>query len=306
MKFGFNLPHLMELPAMTQPWELSVTGADQTRMARRAEELGYDLIAVPEHYLIPRAHVEYSGTHWMHASTAQAYLAGATQTIRISSCVTLLPLQHPVITAKVLATADWFSSGRITAAFGVGWLREEFDVLGVPFQKRGRMSDEYLAAIIELWTSETPSFQGEFVSFQEVAFEPKPVQKPHIPIWIGGDADAVLRRAARFASGWFPFLTPPQDIAARVDFIKSQAGYDGRDFEVVYGLGTSLIGEGHVPQDDPAKRRDMSAEAIVDELGRLQRSGVTMSAVLIPKVRDVDEYLDYAQWVIEEVKPKVP
>jgi probable F420-dependent oxidoreductase len=306
MKFGFNLPHLMELPAMTQPWELSVTGADQTRMARRAEELGYDLIAVPEHFLIPRTHVDLSGSHWMHATTAQAYLAGATTSIRISSCVTLLPLQHPVITAKALATADWLSSGRITAAFGVGWLREEFDLLGVPFGKRGRMSDEYLAAIIELWTSEKPSYQGEFVSFDEVTFDPKPRQKPHIPIWIGGDADAVLRRAARFASGWFPFLTPPQDIAARVDFIKSQPGYDGRDFEVIYGLGTSLIGEGHVPQEDPATRRDMSAEAIVDELGRLQRSGVTMSAVLIPKVRDVDEYLDYAQWVIEEVKPKVP
>lgn len=306
MKFGFNLPHLMELPAMTQPWELSVTGADQTRMARRAEELGYDLIAIPEHFLIPRTHVELSGSHWLHSTTAQAYLAGATTSIRISSCVTLLPLQHPVITAKALVTADWLSSGRITAAFGVGWLREEFDLLGVPFGKRGRMSDEYLAAIIELWTSETPSYQGEFVSFDEVAFDPKPVQKPHIPIWLGGDADAVLRRAARFASGWFPFLTPPEDIAARVDFIKSQPGYDGREFEVVYGLGTSLIGEGHVPQDVPATRRDMSAEAIVDELGRLQRSGVTMSAVLIPQVRDVDEYLDYAQWVIEEVKPKVP
>jgi probable F420-dependent oxidoreductase len=306
MKFAFNLPHLMELSAMTQQWELAVTGADQTRMAKRAEELGYDMVAIPEHFLMPRAHIELSGSHWLHSITTQAYLAGATERIRLASCVTLLPLQHPVITAKALATADWLSSGRITATFGVGWLRDEFDLLGVPFEKRGRMCDEYLAAIIELWTSDAPSFDGQFVSFHDVAFDPKPVQKPHLPIWIGGDADAALRRAARFATGWIPFLTAPQDIAARIDFIKSDPNYDGRDFEIVYGVGTSLIGEGHVAHDDPTTRADMSADAIIDELGRLREAGVTMSAVLIPRVRDVDEYLDYAQWVIEDIKPKVP
>jgi probable F420-dependent oxidoreductase len=306
MKFAFTLPHMMELMAMTQPWELAATGSDLTRAARRADELGFDVIPVPEHFVMPNEHIELSGAHWLHSTTAQAYFAGATKRIQLNSCVTLLPLQNPVITAKALATADWLSGGRMAVSFGVGWMKEEFDLLGVPFHERGAMSDEYLAAIIELWTQESPSFQGKYVSFDNVAFAPKPVQQPHLPIWIGGDADAPLRRAAKFASGWFPFLTPPADFPARIDFIKSQPGYDGRPFEVIYGVGTSLIGEGHELTDDPGQRQAMSAQALVDELGRLHELGVTISSPMIPPVRSVDEYLDYAQWVMEEIKPQVP
>src|SRR6185312_12815468 len=176
---------------------------------------------------------------------AQAFIAGATERIRIMSSDSLLPLQHPVIMAKALSTADWLSNGRITATFGVGWDAEEFKVLGVPFHERGRMADEYLAAIVELWTSDSPEFEGKYVSFKDVAFEPKPIQKPHVPIWMGGDADAALKRAARFGSGWWPFLTKPQDIPARIDFIKSQPSFKGGPFEVMYGMSTSRVGEGH-------------------------------------------------------------
>jgi len=205
-----------------------------------------------------------------------------------------------------LSTADWMSDGRITVTFGVGWDAEEFRILGVPFHERGRIADEYLAAMVELWTSDSPKFEGEYVSFKDVVFEPKPVQRPHLPIWIGGDADPALKRAARYASGWFPWLTPPEDIPAKLDFIKSQPTYDGRPFEVLYGLGSSLIGEGHVVVDDPTQRPGMSAEEIIDRIGRLSELGVTMSGVPIPPVKDVNAYLDYAQWVIEEIKPKVP
>ncbi len=169
-----------------QPWEAEVTGADQTRMAKRADELGYDMIAVPEHFAIPREHVELSGPHYLQSTAAQAYLAGATSRIRLNSCITVLPLQHPLVLAKSLATADWMSSGRMMVTFGVGWLQQEFELLGVPFHERGRIADEYLAAIIELWTSETPRFEGRYVAFDDIAFEPKPIQKPHLPVWIGG------------------------------------------------------------------------------------------------------------------------
>ncbi len=306
MKFSFVMPHCMELKALTQPWEFAVTGADQTVMAKRAEELGYDMIAVPEHFVVPNTHVELSGPHYFHSTVAQAYLAGATQTIQLNSCATLLPLQHPIVMAKALATADWMSDGRIVVTFGVGWDEEEFNILGVPFHERGRMADEYLAAIIELWTREAPSFHGRYVSFDNVVFAPKPVQKPHPPIWIGGDADAQLKRAARFASGWFPFLTQPAEFPAKIDFIKSQPTYSGGPFEVCYGLGTSLIGEGHVVIDDPTQQPGMSAAEIIDQLGSFAELGVTMSSVPIPPVKDVNAYLDYAQWVIEEIKPKVP
>lgn len=296
---------MLRLKAMTQPWEHAVTGADQTRMARCADEWGFDMIAVPEHFIIPNEHLELSGPHYLQSTIAQAYLAGATSRIMLNSCITVLPLQHPIVLAKNLATADWMSSGRMMVTFGVGWLKGEFDLLGVPFHERGRIADEYLAAIKELWTSDTPRFDGKYVSFDDVAFEPKPVQKPHLPIWIGGDADAALRRAAKFASGWWSFLTPPEQIADRLDFIKSQPEYDGRPFDVVHGLGTTRVGEGHAVQDDPHGRPGMSASEIVDRLSWLGEQGVTVSSVPIPQVRGVDEYLDYSQWVIEEIKPKV-
>jgi probable F420-dependent oxidoreductase len=306
MKFSFLMPHSMRLKALTQPWEYHVTGPDQAVMARRAEELGYEMIVVPEHFIVPNTHVELSGPHYFHSTVAQSFLAGATQRIAVNSCVTLLPLQNPIVLAKALSTADWMSGGRIMATFGVGWDAEEFAILGVPFHERGQIADEYLAAIIELWTSDSPSFEGKYVSFRDVAFEPKPVQRPHLPIWIGGDADAPLRRAARFASGWIPFLTQPEEIPAKIDYIKSRTTFANRPFEVCYGLGTSLIGEGHAVVDDPTQQPGMRAEEIIDKLGRFSELGVTMTSVPIPPVSDVSAYLDYAQWVIEEIKPHVP
>lgn len=299
MKLAFPL----RLKATVQPWEAGVTGADQTRMVKRADELGYDVIHVPEHFIIPRAHVDLSGPHYFHSQAAQGYIAGATQRIRIGTSITILPLQHPIVTAKALATIDWLSGGRVDVAFGVGWLEGEFKALNVPFRERGRMADEYLAAIVELWTKESPCFEGKYVSFKDVVFEPKPVQKPHIPIWMGGDSDAALKRAARFASGWIPFLTKPEDIPARIAFIKSQPDYKGGAFDVMRGIATERVGEGHAVNAELNAKTRMSAQQIVDELARLRNLGVTVSAVPIPPVKDIDTYLDYAQWVIEEVKP---
>jgi probable F420-dependent oxidoreductase len=305
MKFSIALPNSVRVKALTQPWELGVTGADQTVIAKRVDELGYDMIVVPEHFIVPNSHVELSGPHYFHSTVAQAFIAGATQRIQVNSFVTVLPLQHPVVMAKALSTADWMSSGRITVTFGVGWDEEEFKILGAPFHERGRMADEYLAAILELWTSDSPSFKGKYVSFDNVAFEPKPVQKPHLPIWIGGDAEPVLKRAARFATGWSPFLTKPEDIPAKLDFIKSQPTYDGRHLEVPYGIGTSRVGEGHVVIDDPAQIPGTSAEEIIDQLGWFAELGITMSGLPAPPVKDVNAYLDYTQWIIEDIKPKL-
>lgn len=299
------MPHMLRLKATYQPWEAAVTGADQTRLAKWAEKLGYAMISIPEHHIIPREHVELSGPHYFNAFSAMAYLAGATETIRVNSCIAILPLQHPIITAKTLATMDWLSSGRVTVTFGVGWLEREFELLGVPFRERGARSEEYIQAIIELWTKENPEFEGKFVSFRDVAFEPKPVQKPHVPIWFGGDADPVLKRVARYASGWWPFLTKPEDIPAKLDFIKSQPDYSGKLTEVYYGIGTARVGEGHQVQDDPKARPGMTKQEIIDRLGRFKELGVTMSSVPIPAVRHLDDYMDYTQWVAEEIMPAV-
>lgn len=305
MKLAFVMPHMMRLKAITQPWEAAVTGADQTRLAKWAEKLGYAMIAVPEHHVIPRDHVELSGPHYFNAYTAMAHFAGATESIRVNSFVALLPTLNPIIAAKALSTMDWLSSGRVTATFGVGWLKEEFDMLGVPFAERGAMAEEYIQAIIELWTHENPEFAGKYVSFKHVAFEPKCVQSPHVPIWFGGDADPVLKRTARYATGWSPFLTQPEDFPARIDFIKSQPDYSGKLKDVCYGMSTGSIGEGHEVIDDPSARPGQSKQELIDRLGVLSDLGVTISSVPIPDLKDVEGYFDYLEWVAEEIMPAV-
>ena len=305
MKLAFPLPHMIELPAIMARWELAVTGPQQAAMVRRADELGYDMVCVPEHFVVPHSHLELSGPHYLHSTVAQAFIAGATQRIRVNSSVTILPLHHPVVLAKALATADWMSGGRVTATFGVGWDAEEFDAMGVPFHQRGRLADEYLEAMVELWTSQSPSFAGKYVSFADIAFAPKPVQRP-LPIWIGGDADAVLKRAARFASGWWPFLLKVEDVPAKLDFIKSQPTYDGRPFDVMYPLGMGRVGERHVTSDDPNYRPGMASQEIIDQLCRFAELGVTYSSVPAPRLKGVEACLEHAQWVIEEIKPHLP
>lgn len=305
MKLGFAMPHLLRLKASCQPWEAAVTGADQTRLAKWAEKLGYAMIAVPEHHIVPRSHVELSGPHYFGAYPAMGYFAGATERIRVNSCIAILPLQHPIVTAKALSTIDWLSGGRVTITFAVGWLKEEFELLGVPFNQRGAMAEEYIQAIIELWTKEQPEFEGKYVSFKDVAFEPKPVQRPHLPVWFGGDADAVLQRTARYGTGWWPFLTKPEQIPEKLDFIRSQPDYNGRLDEVFYGFSTSRVGEGHVVLEDPKARPGQTRQEIIDRLCWFGELGVTMSSVPIPMVKHIDEYFDYTQWVAEEIMPAV-
>ena len=161
-----------------------------------------------EHFLIPRTHLELSGDHYFHGATAQGFVAGATSRITIGSLVTLLPLHHPVIAAKAIATLDWLSGAARVDTVGVGWLKEEYDVLGVPFAKRGRMADEYLAAMLELWHSDPPSFDGEFVSFHDVALRPKPIQTPHPPKRSPSEARPIAPRMNASAAGPATPATP--------------------------------------------------------------------------------------------------
>lgn len=305
MKLGFALPHMMNLKALTQPWELAIDGVQQTALIKWAEGLGYEMVQVPEHHVIPNEHVELSGGFYFNALTAMAHLAGATEKMRVNSCIQLLPLQNPIVTAKAISTMDWLSGGRVTINFGVGWLKEEFDILGVDFHKRGAISEEYVRAMIELWTSDNPEFEGKYVSFKDIAFEPKPVQKGGIPIWFGGDADAALKRAGRYGSGWMPFLTPPDKIAERLDFIRSQPDYGGKLNDVSYSLSTGAIGEGHVVVESDLAKGGKPKQQVIDELGWLASLGVSWSGVSSPPLDSLQGWKDHIQYVAEEIMPAV-
>lgn len=305
MRFAVYLPNCMHVPAITQPWEHGLSGRDIAGVARRAEELGYSMVFLPEHFLTPTTHIELSGDHYFDAATAQAFVAGATSTITIGSMVSILPLHNPVIAAKSIATLDWLSGGRAQTTLGVGWLKEEYDILGVPFNKRGRIADEYLGAMFELWHNDRPSFDGEFVSFHDIAFGPKPIQQPHPRVWMGGDADAVLRRAARFGDGWAPWLTQPDQLPAKMDYLRSAPGFDDRPFALFYSLAVLNVGAGHAIVEDPNAQFGQSAQQVVDTCGMLADLGVTDTWVNPPPVGDFNAYLDHMQWVAEEVIPAV-
>ena len=303
MRFIILLPNCMQVPAISQPWEKSLMTSEIACVAKTAERLSYSMVVLPEHFLIPTSHLELSGDHYFDATTAQAFIAGATSTITVGSMVTILPLHHPVTMAKAIATLDWFSGGRSLVTFGVGWLKEEYDAMGVPFGKRGRMTDEYLAAIMELWRSEAPCMEGEFVKFADVSFAPKPVRKP--TVWLAGDADAALRRAARFGDGWAPWLTKPADLPARIDYLRCQPGFDDRPFAIAYSPAALNVGEGHEIVTDPSAEFGQSAEQVIDNCNRLAELGVTDTWVNPPAVADLNAYIDHMFWVAEEVMPKV-
>ena len=227
MQFGFGAP---VSGALSSPDNLA-------RIAVEGEAIGYDYTTISDHVVIPRdieARYPYSDTGEFPSRsrgdrheqlTAVAFMAGKTSRLRLVTSVTVVPHRPAVLQAKMLATIDVLSNGRLTFGIGAGWMREEFETLGVPpFLERGAVTDEYLNACRELWTKDDPRFEGRYVKFANILFEPKPVQKPHPPIWVGGESGPALRRTARLGDGWYPIGTNPQH---RLDSMKRfQAGVE--------------------------------------------------------------------------------
>jgi len=154
------------------------------------------------------------GTGLLEPLNTLSFLAAHTSSVRLGTAMVLLPQRNPVYTAKEVATLDWLSGGRVDFGVGVGWLREEFDALGVPWARRGARTDEYLGVLRTLWCDERSRFSGEFYELPDCGMYPKPVQSPHPPIHIGGESDAALARVARGAQGWHTFNRLPEDLAA--------------------------------------------------------------------------------------------
>ena len=204
------------------------------RWARFAETLGLHLIMTADHAaLTPEVLEQYPGPYY-EAFTSLAWLAAHTEKIKLGTTVIVVPYRHPVHLAHVTANVDQLSGGRLIFGVGVGWAESEFEVFGVPFHKRGAMTDDYLAAIRALWTEDVASFESPFVSFKDVTVAPKPVQSPHPPIWVGGSSDGALRRAVRFGQAWHP-------IGVRVDWLRDCALPKLRRFAEREGLSIPAL-----------------------------------------------------------------
>jgi probable F420-dependent oxidoreductase len=210
MRYGFYLP---TRGGCATPEALET-------IVQRGEALGFHSVMIADHVVFPTAiasRYPYTasgefpgGGDALEQLTLVAFVAGRTRTLRLVTSVMILPYRNPVLTAKMLATIDVLSSGRLTVGVGVGWLREEFEALGAPdFERRGAASDEYLRIFKTLWTEDPASFAGEFYRFAGLRCLPQPVQKPHPPIWIGGHSAPALRRVARHGDGWHPVGANP-------------------------------------------------------------------------------------------------
>jgi probable F420-dependent oxidoreductase len=289
MEFGFSLP---SRGPMATPEHIAT-------LAHKGEEMGFGILAVSDHIIMP---TRVQSTHPYSASgqfdaggEAQgeyleqlallSFLAGITSSAKLLTAVLVLPHRPPVLTAKMLATIDVLSHGRVIVGCGVGWMREEFVAIDAPpFEARGAVSNEYIRAFRELWTHDTPTFEGTYCRFSQVLFAPKPVQQPHPPIWVGGESPAALRRAGRLADAWypigsnprFPVGTPEQfaEAAASVKRHAQAAGRDPASVDLAYSAG--WYNDQEAERLSSGERRPLTGTPaqVADDIKRYEEVGV--------------------------------
>jgi probable F420-dependent oxidoreductase len=296
-------------------------------LAAKADALAYASIFVTDHVVLPasmaRSVYPYSATGQLPGGAAQDYLeplamlgalARVTRRARLGTSVLVLPYRHPLVTAKILATIDQLSGGRLILGVGVGWLREEFEAVGAPpFEERGAVTDEYLRFMRATWTTDPVSFAGRYVSVRDVHALPKPAQSGGIPVWIGGHTDAAVRRAASLGDGWHPIaLRPPgllfpDEYAKRVGQIEEWARVAGRDPRAI----TLTV---RVPMEVRSKRfkppagdRPLfqgTAEQVIADVRAYAAAGVT-HFVFDHTHQDLRAVLDNLERFANDVRPKL-
>jgi probable F420-dependent oxidoreductase len=234
------------------------------QVARKAEQLGFESIWVPEHMAVPvemRTRYPYAEDGKFPGGPmaalhdpflALAYVAAVTERIKIGTGVFVLPLRNAIAVARSVASLDVLSNGRFLFGVGVGWLEDEFEAVGMPFKDRAARTREAIRMMKALWSEETPSFEGRFHRFPPLGFNPKPVQKPHPPILIGGDTKAALRRAAQIGDGWYGAHHSVESVRPLLAELKQHCEAAGRDFsrfEITIGLSPGVR-----PDVDTARR----------------------------------------------------
>ena len=279
-------------------------GEALTRFCREAEQRNVASLWVIDHVIFPRSATgSYPGGRFPHPPdkpylepvTVLAAAAVSTTRARLGASVFILGHRHPVVMAKMLTSIDALSGGRLICGVGVGWWKEELEILGVPFHARGRHGDEILRAFKALWTEENPRLDGEFFRFRELGFAPKPVQKPHPPIWVGGDSPGALRRVVTLGDGWHATSKDPAQLREALGRLGKVADQHKRDMKTIdisvrYSLPDTLLAGG--PQ------------RAIDELAGYKRLG--LSHVLIDFRRDdLARMLELLELVTATIRPAV-
>ncbi|MGH7899454.1 MAG: LLM class F420-dependent oxidoreductase [Candidatus Binatia bacterium] len=205
------------------------------RAAVAAENAGFDSLWAGEHVVLPDPQAPPSPlppeAPMLDPTVALAFLAGHTKTVRLGTGIIILPQRNPLVLAKELASLDVLSNGRLTFGIGIGYLKPEFDALGIPFEQKGARTEEYLQAMLAIWTMDEPKFEGRFASFSGVQARPRPVQKPHPEIVFGGHTPEAFRRAARLARGWYGFALDVERTKSCLEGLHEACRAAGRRFE---------------------------------------------------------------------------
>ncbi len=314
MNFGYYLP---SNGAGARPDALE-------SIARLGDTLGFYCMVAPDHILQPHnvdsvypysltgdilAGGNMGGGEWPEQITTLAFLAGVTERIRLVTSVMIVPYRNPLLTAKMLATLDVLSKGRLIVGAGVGWMEEEFEMLSAPpFSERGAVTNEYLQAFIELWTQDSPSFEGKYTSFSDVTFLPKPVQKPHPPIWIGGQSRPAIRRAARLGNAWHPVgaipATPlePEELAENVAMLHEVAEQAGRDPASIDVSMKAPLYDASMDSEGTRRRFSGSPEDVLEDIRIYSDTGVT-HLIFDFRSQDPVETEDRISRFAEEIMP---
>ncbi len=296
------------------------------KLAQTVDRLRYSSLFVSDHVVLPiasRSVYPYhpsgqfpGGAHqdYMEPLTLLSHLAAVTKRVRLGTSVLVIPYRNPVLAAKMLATLDVLSGGRVILGAGVGWCEEEFGALAAPpFRERGRATDEYLRLMRECWTKEEVHFEGKYYRLSGVVFAPKPVQKGGIPIWIGGHTDAALRRAGELGDGWHPIglrapaLLHPAEYQDKVKLVHAWAQRAGRD-------ATSITLTFRAPMEvwskrvkAPAGERQIfrgTADHVITDIRQYQALGVTHFVFDLP-APDLKQIVGNMERFADDVLPKV-
>lgn len=293
MKFGINIANHRDL--MSKRYVVET--------ARMAEDLGLDSVWIPDHIIVPTAVEERYGPVYYDALAVLGYLAGVTTRVQIGTTVLIIPYRHPIVTAKAVASIDQLCDGRLILGVGAGWAETEFTILKLPFAERGRVTDEYLRIMQTLWSQDLPHYSGQYYTFSDFLFAPKPLQQPTPPLWVGGGSRAALRRSAEFGVAWHPnnpvLATLPQDLhtlhALCQKFGRTPIAFCPRFTVHVRpqaAAGTRQCMEGDVAQiiDDLLHVKALGATHVVlstqtNDMAQFRREIDTLATQVFPQVR---------------------
>ena len=295
MKYGVVLPI----------WQLSVAEAET--LATRAEALGLDGVFVPDHILAKPATTQAYGGHWPDPFSLLAYLAGRTERIALGASVIVLPYRNALIAAKAAATVDQASGGRFIFGVGVGWDEAEFVDLGLPFRERGKLSDDYIRAIKTAWAQDVPEYKGEYVRFAGATFSPRPVQRPHPPIWVGGSPGGVsnpaVRRCALLGDVWHPLGLGLGDLEKGYAMLRDLAARNGRREPL--GLAPrNALDLTETPKGSGRPPFQGTVDEVVSDLRRVRSLGAEWMTFDLPRT-GVPAMVRAMERLATEVKPAV-